>query len=65
MRLLLFLPNLALLYSCSHQPAPSLPPPASATEHSVLTIAALDSAMFSAFNANDADRHGTFLLQVG
>lgn len=28
-------------------------------------IAGLDSAIFSAFNAHDADRLGTFLLQVG
>lgn len=63
MRFLLALPCLALLSSCSHQPAPSTPPPA---EHSTLTsnIAALHSALFTAFNAHDADRLGTFLLQV-
>ena len=62
MRLLLVLPILTLLSSCPHRPAPSTPPPAIAAEHSALTstIAALDSALFSAFNAHDADRLGSF-----
>lgn len=62
MRPLFAVPAIALLFSCSHRPAPSTPPPAIAAEHSALTstIAALDSALFSAFNTHDADRLGTF-----
>lgn len=67
MRLLPVLPMLALLSSCSHPPDPY---PAASVEHSGLAsvpggaessiIATLDSALFAAFNAHNADLLGTF-----
>jgi ketosteroid isomerase-like protein len=62
MRFPLALLALAIFSSCSHQPAPSAPSQDEADEHSALTrtISALDSAMFAAFNAHDADRLGTW-----
>ena len=62
MRLLQVLPKLALLYSCSNPPGPSPQPPANPNEHSdpTSTIATLDSALFAAFNAHDADRLGAY-----
>lgn len=61
-RFLIALLVLALLSSCTHQPAPPTPTPGNVAAHSALTstIAALDSALFSAFNAHDADRLGTY-----
>lgn len=66
MRFALGLSTLALLSSCSDRSAaPSAP---ASAEHSApdtagvltSTIATLDSALFAAFNAHDADRLGTY-----
>ncbi|MBL7938373.1 MAG: DUF4440 domain-containing protein [Flavobacteriales bacterium] len=62
MRFLLAIPVLAFLSACSHQPAPTTTPPvkAAANEEITATIAALDSAMFAAFNTHDAAALGTW-----
>lgn len=63
MRFPLALPALAILCACSHQHGPETTPPSAnvaALEPLVATIAALDSAMFAAFNAHDAAALGTF-----
>lgn len=63
MRLPLVLPALAFLTGCSHQPAPSstsLPTNAVAPNPLVATIAALDSALFSALNAHAATALGSW-----
>lgn len=57
MRFPIALLALALLAACSQPPVPEAPPPsakATAPDPLLATMAALDSAMFAAFNAHDA-----------
>ena len=60
MRSTLALPILLLLSACDHSPAPEKPPLPSSPAELRSTIAALDSAMFAAFNAHDAAVLGTW-----
>ncbi|HRH70095.1 MAG TPA: nuclear transport factor 2 family protein [Flavobacteriales bacterium] len=54
--------SLACLFACDHPSEPEEPAPKTSSSPNALTstIAALDSAMFSAFNAHDAAALGTW-----
>lgn len=63
MRIAIALLALAILVACSHPPVPAATGPSTSTsapDPLVATMAALDSALFAAFNAHDARALGTF-----
>lgn len=62
MRFLFTLTMLACLSACDQHPTPVAPPPSVPLTSTALTatIATLDSALFSAFNAHDAAALGTW-----